>query len=49
MRRKIMIIIKSLCDAILWGQPKIKIKTLILHYSINSFWNWSQPKYEEQI
>ncbi len=29
-----MIIIKNLCGAILWGQPKIK-KVSILHYSID--------------
>ena len=34
MRRKIVIIIKSLCGAILCGQPKVK-KVSILHYSID--------------
>ena len=38
MRYKIVIIIKSLCDAILWGQPKVK-KVLVLHYSIDR-WCW---------
>ena len=33
-RHKIVIIIKSLCDAILLGQQKIK-KVSILHYSID--------------
>ena len=44
MRRKIVIIIKSLCDTILYGQPKLK-KTLVFHYSIDMFqltMDWSK-------
>ena len=32
MRCKIVIIIKSICGAILWDQPKVK-KVLVLHYT----------------
>ena len=34
MRHKIVKIIKSLCDVILCGQPKVK-KVSILHYNID--------------
>ncbi len=36
MRYKIVIIIKSLCGAILCGQPKVK-KVSVLHYSIDIY------------
>ena len=35
MRRKIVLIIKSLCGTILWDQPKVK-KVSILYYSIEN-------------
>ena len=42
MRHKIVIIIKSLCSVILWGQLKIK-KTLVLHYSIDRYATYTLP------